>query len=334
MFYHRFATDNEPAPNQAIPMNSLEKLPFLLPVTSTIYLAGGPGKGRFPHCNSFLLRGDRTVLIDAGIGVQRINDIDRQMRIDTLVVSHPHPDHILAWHVLADRELILPAETPDSVFDLTRLGRRFVEGREDAAYWTQVVKNRLGIHPMRPPDRRFADGQILDFGAIQLQAIHAPGHLIDHYCFMELRSKTLFSIDVDFTGFGPWYGNPESDLHRFRESVAMLRRLPFNRICSSHKHPIAGVDADLAFSHYLDAFERHKQSIFDLCRQGMDLEAMQKASPFYRNRMPDATFQRIFETQMIRKNLELLIADGLVVEKQGRYLALDRRKINITDAAF
>lgn len=303
-------------------MRQLKQQPFIHPVTPTITMLEGPGKGRFPHCNGFLLYGDRTVLIDAGIGEKRIAEIDRQIGIDTLVISHPHPDHILAWHVLADRELLLPDQTPDSVFDLTRLGRRFVDGREDAAYWTRTVENRLGIHPMRPPDRRFADGQILDFGAIQLQAIHAPGHLMDHYCFIETNSKTLFSIDIDFTGFGPWYGNPESDLHRFRESVAMLRQLPFERICTSHKHPIKAADADQAFNDYLAAFDRHRQSVLDLCRQGMDLQTMCKASPFYRNRMPDTVFQRIFETQMIRKNLEQLIAAGRVVEKQGHYLAL------------
>lgn len=301
----------------------LQKLPFVQPVTATIYMIGGPGKGRFPHCNSFLLCGDRTVLIDAGIGTQRISEIDSVLHIDTLVVSHPHPDHILAWHMLADRELLLPAQTPDSVFDLNQLGRRFVEGHEDAAYWSNTVKNRLGIHPMRPPDQRFADGEILDFDPIQLKAIHAPGHLIDHYCFMELHSRTLFSIDIDFTGFGPWYGNPESDLRHFRQSVAMLRQLPFDRICTSHKHPIAAANAGQAFDQYLAAFDRHQESVLDLCRQDMDLEAMQQASPFYRNRMPDATFQRIFETQMIRKNIEMLIDNGRVVEKHGHYLALD-----------
>ena len=305
------------------PTTDLEKLPFVQPVNTTIYLVGGPGEGRFPHCNSFLLRGDRTILIDAGIGVQRIKAIDRVLRVDTLVVSHPHPDHILAWHVLADRELLLPVQTPDSVFDLKQLGRRFVEGREDAAYWTHMVKKWLGLNPMRPPDRRFADGETLDFGPIQLQAIHAPGHLIDHYCFMETESGTLFSIDIDFTGFGPWYGNPESDLHLFRQSVAMLQTLAFERICTSHKAPIAAADAGQAFSDYLAAFDRHQQLILALCRKGMDMGAMVMESPFYRNRMPDATFQRIFETQMIRKNVERLISDGRVVEKKGCYVAID-----------
>jgi hypothetical protein len=38
--------------------------------------------------------------------------------------------------------------------------------------------------------------------------------------------------------------------------------------------------------------------------------------------MPDRTFQRIFETQMILKNLAMLITKGHIVEKEGRYHAI------------
>ena len=175
---------------------------------------------------------------------------------------------------------------------------------------------------MRRPDHRFDDGEILDFGSIQIQAISAPGHLDDHYCFLETTSGTLFSIDIDFTGFGPWYGNPEGDIQRFRKSVMMLRSLPFSRICASHKLPIPKSESDDAFDRYLNAFDRQKAAVFDLCRHGMDLEAMVRISPFYRNRMPDSTLQRIFETQMIRKNLDLLFRENRIVEEKGQYCAI------------
>ena len=301
----------------------LEKLPYVHPITTGIYLVSGPDGSRFPHGNGFLLCGDRTVLIDTGIGAERIEAIDNILRIDSLVISHPHPDHILAWHALADRELLLPAQTDESVNDLRTLGRRFVEGDEDAAYWTWVAENRLGLHPLRTPDRRFDDGQVLDFGTVQLQAIRVPGHLIDHYCFLERNTKTLFSTDVDFTGFGPWYGNPEGDPALLLRNVTMLRQLPFEIVCSSHQHPIAAADADRAFDDFLAKFNRQQEQVLDLCRQGMDLAAMLRASPFYRNRLFDSTLQRIFESQMIRKNLALLIADEQVVEKGGRYLVAD-----------
>lgn len=191
-----------------MPISPFKPLPFIHPVAPNVFLAAGPGAGRFPYCNAFLLTGDRTVLIDTGIGERRIREIDRRQRIDTLVISHSHPDHLLAWHGLRDRELLLPVQTPDSVHDLREMGLRFTGTPADADYWATMAQNDLGLHPLRPPDRRFADGERLDFGAVQLEAIHAPGHLDDHYCFFETRSGTLFSIDIDFTGFGPWYGSP------------------------------------------------------------------------------------------------------------------------------
>jgi glyoxylase-like metal-dependent hydrolase (beta-lactamase superfamily II) len=302
-------------------MKHLDDIHFLQPIVDGIWLATAPGKGRFPHCNGFLMIGDRVVLVDAGIGADRIGEIDRRRRIDTLIISHSHPDHILSWHVLHDRQLFIPVQTPSSVGDLRLLGQRFVQGRQEAQYWTWVASSRLGIHPLRRPDHQFDDGELLDFGSIQLKAIHAPGHLDDHYCFLEKRSGTLFSIDIDFTGFGPWYGNPEGDIRRFQESVSMLRRLPYSQICASHKPPIARSDADEAFDRYLKAFDRQKEAVFDLCLQGMNMAAMVRHSPFYRNRMPDGVLQRIFESQMIRKNLALLLGEGRIVEKNRQYCA-------------
>jgi glyoxylase-like metal-dependent hydrolase (beta-lactamase superfamily II) len=300
-------------------MKGFKALPFIHPLATNIYLIEGPERGRFPHCNGYLLFGDRTVLIDAGIGAERIGEVDRRVRVDTLIISHSHPDHILAWHVLGDRQLCLPAQTPESVYDLASLGRRFVEGAEGARYWTWVVESRLGIRPLRRPEQRFDDGETLDFGSLRLRAIHAPGHLTDHYCFLETRSGTLFSIDIDFTGFGPWYGNPEGDIDRFRKSVKRLRGMPFTQICSAHKSPIAQADAEDAFDRYLGAFDRQKAAIEALCRQGMDLDTMVRVSPFYRNRMFDETLQHLFETQMIRKNLALLVEEKRIVETNGRY---------------
>ena len=297
---------------------TLDDLAYLQPLAPGMWLAKGPTKGRFPHCNGFFLKGNRTVLIDAGISAERICEIDARLPIDTLIISHSHPDHILAWHVLADRQLLLPVQTPDSVGDLTSLGQRFVDGRQDAGYWTRVAE-RLGIRPLRQPDDRFEDGDTLDFGSLQLQAIYAPGHLDDHYCFLETTSGTLLSIDVDFTGFGPWYGNPEGDIERFHDSVLKLRELPFIRICSSHKTPISQPDAAGAFDRYLGAFERQRDLVFELCKPSSDLATMVRRSPFYRNRMPDPTLQRIFETQMIRKNLDLLVRDRRIVDIDGRY---------------
>ena len=297
----------------------IDALDFLQPMAPGIWMAVGPAGNRFPHSNAFLLTGGRTVLIDAGIGMERIQMIDDRLPIDTLIISHPHPDHLMAWHALADRELLLPAEATDAVEDLRLLGQRFVADRDGSRHWTHVAEKRFGIHPVRSPEGRFADGETLDLGTLQLEAIRAPGHLEDHYCFLETVTGTLFSIDIDFTSFGPWYGNPEGDIERFQNSVRMLRELPFRQVCSSHKLPIDAAEAPAAFDRFLRAFDCQRELVFDLCRQGASLEELVAHSPFYRNRMPDGILQRVFETQMIRKNLALLLGDGRIMDVDGCY---------------
>ena len=78
-------------------------------------------------------------------------------------------------------------------------------------------------------------------------------------------------------------------------------------------------DAHQAFARYLDAFDRQRELVFDLCKPSADLESLVRRSPFYRNRMPDGTLQRIFETQMIRKNLFWLTQESRIVNENGRY---------------
>jgi glyoxylase-like metal-dependent hydrolase (beta-lactamase superfamily II) len=283
-----------------------------------VYLIQAPDQARFPFCNSFLLTGKETVLIDAGIGGQKIQALDKIKRIDILIISHSHPDHLLAWHYLEDRYLLIPKETPENVKDLMLLGKRFTPTSEGAIQWADMVGKGLGIRPLREPDGRFGPADRLELGGAQLEAIHAPGHIDDHYCFYDHKSGSLLTTDIDFTSFGPWYGNPESDIERFEESIKKVMGFPYRSVCSSHKPVIEG-DATQQFQAYLDAFDRQRQAIFSLCDPPRTLEQIVAASPLYRNRSSDKTIQLSFEETMILKNLELLIRDGRVITSGGKY---------------
>ncbi len=278
----------------------------------------GSNRARFPYCNGFLIDGPDTVLIDAGAGERVIRDIDRITRIDVLIVSHSHPDHILRWDRLEDRRLILPKETPESVHDLAELGRRFAGSPEGGRVWTRFARNGLKIKALREPDERFADSRVFRFGDVRLRAVHSPGHVKDHYCFFEETSNILLTTDVDFSSFGPWYGNPEGDIERFMADIERLRRLPASIVCSSHKPPFRE-SIDARFQKFLNAFERQRRIVFDLCDPPKTSGEMISASPFYQNRLHNLDLQHVFEGNMIRKNLDLLVRDGLVGEDNGRY---------------
>lgn len=283
-----------------------------------LYFIQGEWNGRFPACNGFVVRGHETVLIDAGIGFDRIRELDRQVRIDVLVISHAHPDHIRMAYLLNDRHIMMPKESPEEAIDLQLLGERYTGSKHIAEHWAWFVSTSCGVRAVRAPDDRFGDGDILDFGPARLQAVHSPGHVDDHYCFLELTSGTLLTTDIDLTWFGPWYGNPESDIERFEASVHNVMSLPCSRVCSSHRRPIEG-HATEELRTFLDGFERQRQAVLDLCRRPTTLDDIAAASPFYGNALPDKVLQRLFEYNMSKKILALLMRDGLVEESGGRY---------------
>lgn len=287
-------------------------------LADNFFFIQGQDNGRFPSCHGFLLTNKETVLIDAGIGEEKLREIDRRQRIDILIISHSHPDHIRYWHLLEDRFILMPRETPDSVTDIQLLAERFTDSDEGAEHWARLARERFGVRPMRLPDERFEDGQMLKLAGAEIEAVRAPGHLDDHYCFFEHKTGTLLSTDIDFTSFGPWYGNPESDVEVFRQSVEKVMKLPYRRVCSSHKPPVEG-DATDKFQAFLNAFDRQKRVVLEMCEKQATFQEMVEASPYFRNGLPDRVVQHVFERAMISKNLALLIRDGLVEETAGHY---------------
>ena len=301
-------------------MNILED-EHIQKIADNIYMVMAPQKGQFPYCHGFLFTGNENILIDAGADENLIQRIDREIGIDSLVISHSHPDHIRRWYVLDHRRLLLPAETPDSVYDLNLLGERFVGTRERGIRWADVIGKTLELRPLRKPDGRFSDGDIFDIGTARIEAIHAPGHLNDHYCFFEHLTGTLISTDIDFSSFGPWYGNPEGKVKPFMESVRKIMSMPYSRVCTSHKSPHEG-DATERFNAYLAAFGRQKKEVFDFLGRGKTLDEIAAGSPFYKNKFMDTVIQYAFEEHMAAENLAILIEDGQVADDGGVYRAV------------
>jgi hydroxyacylglutathione hydrolase len=293
----------------------------IIELAENFYLVTAPNQSRFPYCNTFLLTGGQNVLIDAGIDPQTLIEIDRQIRIDALLISHSHPDHIASWHLLKDRHIAFPLETPEAVKDLHLLGRRFMGSEEKAAYWANKVVEWLDLRPLREPDRRFGDGEVFEIGDFKLEAILAPGHLDDHYVFFERKHGILLSSDMDFSSFGPFYGQPECDIERFKQSIRNVMALPYRLVCSSHKSPIIG-DATLEFRKFLEGFEIHQDKIAAVCRSPLSLDQIAAKSPLYHDRMPDKVLQRTFEEGMIKKCLPYLIRAGRLKQIGDRYVGV------------
>ena len=152
--------------------------------------------------------GGVAVIVDGADEAERIlREVDG-LRVEAIVETHDHPDHVQALPALVDA---------------------------------------LGVPVLANPDDRWlvateplADGRRLRVGSHEIEAIHTPGHTPGSTCY--LAGNFLFSGDTLFPG-GP--GNTDGDAARFGRIMASLdalfERLPDDtRICPGH-----GIDSTI-----------------------------------------------------------------------------------------
>jgi glyoxylase-like metal-dependent hydrolase (beta-lactamase superfamily II) len=122
--------------------------------------------------NAFLVTGDRTVLVDPGANYDVVAAVrERVADLDAVLVTHPHPDHVGNLGAIKD------------AFGVDAWG---------------FDADGDGI------DHALGDGDTVQIGDDQYQALHTPGHEPNHLCFYSQSAGVLFSADLVFAsgGFG------------------------------------------------------------------------------------------------------------------------------------
>lgn len=140
--------------------------------------------------NAFLVDGDRRVLVDAGANFDVVPAIEAVGGIDAVVVTHTHPDHV---GNLADVKESFGVE----------------------AWGFDIEQDGI--------DHGIEDGDRVQLGDHEYDALHTPGHKNDHLCFYSKDAKVLFAGDLVFANGG--FGRTdleEGDRGRLIESIEYL----------------------------------------------------------------------------------------------------------------
>jgi glyoxylase-like metal-dependent hydrolase (beta-lactamase superfamily II) len=214
-----------------------------------VTVLGGERDGKYPHGNSLLITGsEETVVIDPSLSL-----VDRatRPRVDRVLNSHCHEDHLAGNHLFPDVPWQLPEADLPGLASLDAMMAIYGMSPAIDAAFRRVVVEQFHYTP-RPDATAFRDGDVFDLGRCRVRVIHAPGHTRGHSLFHVEPDDVLYLGDIDLSSFGPYYGDAWSSLVDFERTLARVRDLDARWYATFHH--IGVVDGRAAFVERLDRF--------------------------------------------------------------------------------
>ena len=150
--------------------------------------------------------GSSCLLIDPGVEADQVAKAVGDRRVDAVLLTHGHFDHML----YARHWLDLGAKLYVHTLDAQAL-------RSPSLNLSQVVNTQL-VLPQA--DVLLADGDVIREAGVELTVLHTPGHTPGGVCY--LSGKTLFSGDTLFYGS---YGRLDLPGGDVQDMIASLTRL-------------------------------------------------------------------------------------------------------------
>jgi glyoxylase-like metal-dependent hydrolase (beta-lactamase superfamily II) len=255
----------------------------------------GPMTG--PGTNSYLLGSKNLALLDPGPDLpEHIDALTRTIEesggaLTDVLVTHTHADHSPAAAVLAEHFGARLVGLPPP--QLPRQDQTFV------------------------PDHQPADGECLQVGDAELQAVHTPGHASNHVCYWLHSEGLLFTGDHVMQGSTVVIPPPDGDMSAYIASLRKVKALKPPRIAPGHGQVITGTD------QYLERLLRHRLQrearVYDRLR-GLGQVTTAELLPHAYADVPEQLLP--VAQYSLQAHLLKLVADGRVLQQGERWKAL------------
>jgi len=197
------------------------------------------------NCNSYLIRGERTVLIDPGHS-RHLTGLFSRMEEDgispdeihVLIITHAHPDHLEGLEAFLEKPV------------------RIAMSREEERYLLgdgKLLLDVTGMDPSRPSfriDFYLGEGE-LRLGTKTFNIFHTPGHSPGSLSIYWPERKALFTGDLIFYQGVGRTDFPGGSSRLLRESIERLSRLDTEILLSGHGEVVTEREAVLHNFHFI-----------------------------------------------------------------------------------
>jgi glyoxylase-like metal-dependent hydrolase (beta-lactamase superfamily II) len=156
-------------------------------------------------------------------------------RLRAILVTHAHLDHSEAAPALAEA-----TGAPVLAFGPAGAGRR----PQMAALAQAGLTSAEGLDLAFRPGRSLADGETLRLGALEIAALHTPGHSAGHLAFA--CGDLLFSGDHVMGWSSSLVSPPDGDMGAYMASLARLQGRVWQRMLPGHGPAVEDPAARLA----------------------------------------------------------------------------------------
>ena len=253
--------------------------------------APNPGMMTGPGTNSYVVGERELAVIDPGPDIpSHIEKIVEAVgnRLKWILCTHTHKDHSPAAEALkaATGAKIAGTSCPQ-------------DGRQDECF---------------APDRILKDGDTVSISGATFRAVHTPGHVSNHLCYLLEEQKLLFTGDHIMQGSTVVIGPPNGSMQAYFDSMEKVAKLDVTAFAPGHGYLITTPQAEV-----------RKLVAHRLKREDKVVDALARKSPGTLEELVALAYDDVppkihpVAQRSLHAHLIKLVADGRAKEEGGRW---------------
>lgn len=237
-----------------------------------------------------------------------------------IVNSHGHLDHYYLNECFPHSRILMHeadhgmVSSPDTYLELFGF-KALVKDPSFHRYYLNAVgyrTTRINGH--------IQEGQCIDLGSTRFYIMHLPGHSPGHCGFWFPDHGFIFTVDIDLTKFGPWYGALDCSISDLIRSINRIIEIKPDYLITSHGDGLVKDNISRRLKAYRDiVYERHYRIVQLLYTGHHTIDEIARQVPIYIVLPQPHQVFYVFESMMILKHLENLMALDKVICEDNRY---------------